>query len=306
MIRHPESGVRRLQDEVARDPGSPAFVSLAELYRSQGRLDVARRVCLRGLERHPSHVEAHYLLGRIYRDSEEPEKAYDEWDIALRLDPHNTAARRAIAFLCLERGELEQAERHLRQALENDPDDPRIRRAIGFIESGGRRAAPNGAYFDAVADLLEPPITAFSRESRVRLVLVIDRSGRVITQQGVTRGFDLAAFASLAAAVHAASREIARMLDQPGFSQLYQGKGEHQLFVGSIQSPMGELLLVSVFGEDATVGLVRALFREMTDRLDRTEWPSVGRVDEEHNLEAELAAGLARVGSTPRGNAARR
>ena len=36
--------IRHLQDEVARDPGSPAFLPLAEVYRKEGRLAVALRL----------------------------------------------------------------------------------------------------------------------------------------------------------------------------------------------------------------------------------------------------------------------
>jgi len=296
MIRRPEPGMRRLQEEVARDPGCPAFVPLADLYRSQGRLEAALRVCIRGLERHPTHVEAHYLLGRIYRDGENPEKAYDEWDIALRLDPLNIASRRAIAFLCLEQGELEEAEKHLRKALANDPDDPRIRRALGFIGAGGKQIAPGPEYWDAVTALLEPRTVDFARESRVRLVLVLDTAGRVLTQHGFTRELDVAAFASLAAGVHSASREIARMLRQPGFSQLYQGRDERQIFVGSIQAPIGEILLLTVFGRDTTIGLVRSIFSELATSLEGANWPKPSAGRNGRSLETELAEGLTRAG----------
>jgi tetratricopeptide (TPR) repeat protein len=296
MIRHNDMGLRRWQDEVARDPGSPSFVPLADLYRAQGRLDVARRVCVRGLERHPNHVEGHYLLGRIYRDGDDPERAYDEWDIALSLDSLHTASRRAIAFLCLERGELDQAERHLREALKNDPDDPRVRRALSFIRRGGE-TRHRGAYFwAAVARLLIPATQSFVRSAQVRFALVIDTGGRVLAEHGFARDIDLASIASLAAGVHAASGEIARLLGQPKFSQLYQGRGEHQLFLGTMSTPAGELLVVAVFGEETTIGLVRAIYREMDARLARAEWPRDVDPGPAEDLESELAESLIRAG----------
>ncbi len=300
MIHPQENGVRRLQEEVARDPGSLAFVPLADLYRAQGRLDVARRVCVRGLQRNPTHVEAHYILGRIYRDDEEPEKAYDEWDIALRLDPLDIASRRAIAFLCLEQGDFTEAEKHLRRALSIDPDDPRLRRAMRFIERGGRRVDPDASYWEGVSALVGSRLGGFVRESRVRLILVLDGSGRLLAQQGLTDDLDVAGFASLAAGVHAAAREIARLSGQPGFSQLYQGRGEHQIFVGTVRAPAGELLLLSVFGEDTTIGLVRALHRELAEALARERWPAISTSNHSENLEAELAEGLARLGTRAR------
>jgi tetratricopeptide (TPR) repeat protein len=295
MIRQTETGLGRWQEDVARDPGSPSFVPLADLYRTQGRLDIARRVCIRGLERHPTHVEGHFLLGRIYRDEEDREKAYDEWDIALSLDPTHPASRRSLAFLCLEQGRMEEAQRHLLEAQRNDPDDPRIRRALRYIESGGAPVAIGPDYWDAVARLLKPRLEGFIREARVRLALVLDSSGRLLTQHGFTRDLDLAAFGSLAVGVHAAAKENARMMGQAGFTQLYQGRGDHQLFMGTIASPTGELLMVTVFGEEATIGLVRALFREFTGELSRTNWPAISSSLRRESLEAELAAGVARA-----------
>ena len=135
--------VRQWSDEVAADPGSPAFRPLAEHYRDLGRRDAAQRLVLRGLERHPHDVEAHYLLGLLYRDGGEEVKAFDEWDIALALAPEHHGARRQIGFLCLDRGELDEAERHLERALEIQFDDAEVREALERIlaarRDGGRR-----------------------------------------------------------------------------------------------------------------------------------------------------------------------
>jgi tetratricopeptide (TPR) repeat protein len=296
MIRQSEAGVRGLQEDVARDPGSPSFVPLADLYRAQGRLDVARRVCSRGLERHPHHVEAHYLLGRIHRDSEDSEKAFDEWDIALSLDPQHLPSRKALAFLLLEQGDLTRAEGHLRQALASDPDDPRLRRALRFIEGGGNsRQQFSAAFWDTASALMRPRLEAFARGSRSRSVVILDTNGRVLAEHGLTRDLDVAGFASLAAGIHAASRALAMMLEQPGFSQLYQGRGEHQLLLGTLAGPASELLLLAVFGTDTTVGLVRTVYRELARDFERMTWPSATHAAQPESLEAELAAGLARL-----------
>jgi tetratricopeptide (TPR) repeat protein len=92
-------------------------------------------------------VEAHHLLGLIYRDAGDLTRAFDEWDIALALAPEHHAARRQIAFACHARGDLEAAERHLEKALESDFDDPEVRGLLEQIhaERGsarGRRRPP--------------------------------------------------------------------------------------------------------------------------------------------------------------------
>src|SRR5215217_5343822 len=86
--------VRRLSDELVRDPGSRVFVPLGEALRRQGQLDLALKVTLRGLERHPHFAEAHDLLARIAVDRGDLERAFDEWDMVLRLAPGHLGADR--------------------------------------------------------------------------------------------------------------------------------------------------------------------------------------------------------------------
>lgn len=122
--------VRQWSEEVAADPGSRAFLPLAEHLRSTGKVDVALRLVIRGLERHPHDVEAHHLLGLLYRDAGQLTKAFDEWDIALALAPEHHGARREIGLLCVARGEWAAAVRHLERALELDMEDEEVRLAL--------------------------------------------------------------------------------------------------------------------------------------------------------------------------------
>jgi predicted regulator of Ras-like GTPase activity (Roadblock/LC7/MglB family) len=134
--------VRQWSEAVARDPGDLAFLPLAEAYREQGRRDAALRLCIRGLERHPENVEAHHLLGVLYREGGEQVKAFDEWDIALRLSPEHPAARRAIGMLCVERADWAGAVRHLERAVADAPDDGELRSALELARTNASVAAP--------------------------------------------------------------------------------------------------------------------------------------------------------------------
>ncbi len=97
--------VRQWSEEVAADPASLSFLPLARAYRDQGRRDAALKLCIRGLEKHPDHVEAHYLLGLLYREGGDTLKAFDEWDIALALDPEHHGSRREIGLVAHARGD---------------------------------------------------------------------------------------------------------------------------------------------------------------------------------------------------------
>ncbi|HEX6939405.1 MAG TPA: tetratricopeptide repeat protein [Longimicrobiales bacterium] len=131
--------LQRWSEEVARDPASPAFLSLARAYRRQGRRDAALRICLRALDRQPSHVEGHALLALLYLETGDREKASDEWATVLHLDPDNFDAHRGLGFLYLERQDREAARRHLERAAAMRPDDPAVRDALALAS-----AAPAG------------------------------------------------------------------------------------------------------------------------------------------------------------------
>jgi predicted regulator of Ras-like GTPase activity (Roadblock/LC7/MglB family) len=134
--------LRQWSEEVAADPGSPAFLPLAQYYREAGRVDAAVRLVVRGLERHPNDVEAHHLLGLLYLDGGDEVKAFDEWDIALALAPEHHGSRRQLAFLCHARGDLVAAERHLEKALEGDFEDREVRALLEEIYAAKRESRP--------------------------------------------------------------------------------------------------------------------------------------------------------------------
>ncbi len=146
------AGMRRslqeLSAEVATNPNSTAFVELAVAYRERGDLERAVRLCLRGLERHPTHVEAHYELGRIYEASGERDLALDEWMIVRQLAPEHVPACCASVRLYLEEGRVEDARRDLEQVRSLAPNDPAVRSLVKQFEAGAdnhrRAASANG------------------------------------------------------------------------------------------------------------------------------------------------------------------
>lgn len=144
--------VRQWSEEVAADPASLSFLPLARAYREQGRRDAALKLCIRGLEKHPDNVEAHYLLGLLYREGGDTLKAFDEWDIALALDPEHGGSRREIGLVAHARGEHATAVRHLEKALETDAFDAEVRSALedAWSRMNGGQGTPASAVPDPV------------------------------------------------------------------------------------------------------------------------------------------------------------
>ena len=126
--------IRRLSDDLARDPSSLVFMPLAEALRRAGQLDVALRVALRGLDRHPYLPDAHDVLARIHADRGDLERASDEWEMALRLDPSHAQANLGLGFVEFRRGDLESAERRLSTVTPAD-QTPGVAAALAHVRS---------------------------------------------------------------------------------------------------------------------------------------------------------------------------
>jgi len=134
--------VSRLSDELARDPASLAFVPLGEALRRRGQLDLALRVAVRGLERHPHLAEGHDLLARVAADRGELQRAFDEWDMVLRLSAGHAGALRGMGFVCFQQGRLEEAEQYLAAAGAANPADEGIVKALTNVRAARHHEPP--------------------------------------------------------------------------------------------------------------------------------------------------------------------
>ena len=129
--------IRTLSARLAQDPHSLAFLELGELLRRKGQVDAAHRVALAGLGRHPHNANAHDLYARILADKRDYERAFDEWDMALRIAPKHLGALKGLAFLYFKVGDIAQAEAHLAAAQRAVPDDPGIAQALAMVRGAG-------------------------------------------------------------------------------------------------------------------------------------------------------------------------
>jgi len=133
--------IRALSAQLAQDPQSLVFLRLGEALRRKSQLDAALRVATIGLERHPHLADAHDLYARILTDKHDYERAFDEWDMAVRIAPNHTGALKGLAFLYFKVGDVAQAEAYLEAARKVEPDDPSIEQAFEMMRGGARPAA---------------------------------------------------------------------------------------------------------------------------------------------------------------------
>ena len=108
--------IRLWSDELARDPSSLVFLQLSESLRRSGQLEVALKIALRGLERHPHNVDAHDLVARIAVDRRDFNRAFEEWEAVLRLQPNHLGAMKGLGYVSFQYGRFAEAEKYLSRA----------------------------------------------------------------------------------------------------------------------------------------------------------------------------------------------
>jgi len=121
---------------------------------------------MNGLERHPHLADAHDLYARILTDKHDYERAFDEWDMAVRIAPNHTGALKGLAFLYFKVGDLAQAEAHLENARKVEPDDPSIDQAIAMMRRGVSPPSPAPTAEHAPSSAATPAATARSPPHR--------------------------------------------------------------------------------------------------------------------------------------------
>jgi hypothetical protein len=144
-----------------------------------------------------------------------------------------------------------------------------------------------------------PPVDRFVHDAGVRLVLLINASGQVLAQHGFTRALDVMGVASLGAAIHASSKVLAELLQQPRFQHLHQGRGDSQVFIGPFSTPAEELILIAVFDEDSSIGLVKLFFEKLVAEVAALPgWRVLRPTADAAAFERDLESGLERFFGT--------
>jgi len=257
--------LQELSAEVATNPKSTAFVELAAAYRERGDLQRALWLCLRGLQRHPTHVEAHFELARIYEERGERELALDELAIVRQLAPDHVRSRLALIEIHLDEGKRAEAEREL-QALEAlAPQDPTVMRLRSRFRVSLRKSAA-----DRSLGVFEPLV---KDHPGTLGAMLIDSDGVVVAGQIPAKGRE--AKGSLAENLSGARQEanrVASYLSLGNVRAMIVESASTRITV----SPVGERAIVVSTSSDIPAGQATRVRRKAVE-LARSYLNKVGR-----------------------------
>lgn len=138
------SAIESLKERIARDPLSRAFLQLAEEYRKEGRYQEAVKVCMEGLERHPTYHTARISLGRTLMEAGNLVDARRAFSEVLELQPENHLAGKLLAEVQKKTGDGSGAAETYRAILRYYPGDKEVEGFLAEVQgdSAARPATP--------------------------------------------------------------------------------------------------------------------------------------------------------------------
>tara|TARA_R110002110_G_scaffold205066_4_gene416822 strand:+ start:16490 stop:18085 length:1596 start_codon:yes stop_codon:yes gene_type:complete len=122
-MNHPEDPALKTELETLLREGFDAL--------SRGDLASAGQACQDALNRQPDLVPAHFLVGLAALDAKDRKTAFSAFQSVVRLDPDHGAAWAQLARLYMTEGQVNRADRALRETLRIRPSDPLVLDLIG-------------------------------------------------------------------------------------------------------------------------------------------------------------------------------
>ena len=271
--------IRRLSEELAREPSSLVFVQLGEALRRGRQPDLALQVARRGLERHPHHPAAHDLLARVHVDRGELQDALDEWSVVLAVAPEHAGAHRGMGYVLFKQGRLEEAEQQLAAAARADGTNAgagtalrMVRRMLRYTSSAPVQAAPAGERMaDAQQRVQEEARCLFAEAlgDADQTALLLDGHGLVLAGAYVTSdGAEVAQ--EIGAALAGAREEITRVTQHLHLGAWTTLVAETSVATIAMAPVMTDSLVLAAAARSVPLGLVRRLLDRCARRA--TAW----------------------------------
>jgi len=133
------------------------------------------------------------------------------------------------------------------------------------------------------------------KNSNATSILLLDKTGQLISSVGEAPEFDMHSFASLCAADFEANAQLALLIGEKDFSTLYHQGSNESMYLARVEQ---DIILVVLFDKRTTLGLVRLRTKKAVDNLsavirrlyDKLEYENEELIEfnEEFAAEAEL------------------
>ena len=129
--------------------------------------------------------------------------------------------------------------------------------------------------------------------SNATSVILLDKTGQMISNMGEEPRFDMYSFASLCAADFEANAQLAKLIGEKDFSTLYHQGSNESMYLSRVEQ---DIILVILFDKKTTLGLVRLRTKKAVDNLSTVILRLYGKLEYENeeysnDFDEEFTAG---------------
>ncbi len=122
-------------------------IAMARSLERQGRTDEAKKMYLEAVKAAPKRADAYHFLALLYDRNGECQTAVEHYQQALKLDGENADLHCDVGYNCYLRQQWQDAETHLRRAVELSPGLGRAHNNLGLLLARtGREAEALGEF----------------------------------------------------------------------------------------------------------------------------------------------------------------
>ncbi|BCA80897.1 roadblock/LC7 domain-containing protein [Desulfuromonas sp. AOP6] len=118
--------------------------------------------------------------------------------------------------------------------------------------------------YDEELKRINATIEKLLREANAKVIFLVDKNGQLITAVGETEHLDTTSLASLTAGNIAATGGLAKLIGEKEFSILFHEGEKDNLHISIVA---GRVILVVIFDQRSSLGLVRLRVKKSSDEL---------------------------------------
>jgi predicted regulator of Ras-like GTPase activity (Roadblock/LC7/MglB family) len=132
--------------------------------------------------------------------------------------------------------------------------------------------------FDEEFQQIKEVIGRLKADAQAKVVFIVDKNGQQIAAQGDLESLDTTSLASLTAGNVAATDGLAKLIGEKEFPVLFHEGEKDNVYIAIVDQ---RVILVIIFDERSSLGLVRLRVRKATQDLERVFIAIQRKVEEE-------------------------
>jgi predicted regulator of Ras-like GTPase activity (Roadblock/LC7/MglB family) len=153
--------------------------------------------------------------------------------------------------------------------------------------------APDLVLYDEEFQRIRESLQRLRHDANANVVFLVDKNGQQIAAVGDLQALDTTSLASLTAGNVAATDGLARLIGEKEFSILFHEGEKDNIHISIVAQ---RVILVVIFDERSSLGLVRLRVRRATTELDKI-FEDIGKKveKEKESLQAEFESPFAEI-----------